>query len=53
MKKAEYPCNNGSPRRGSEEHEEYAGAWSADRRETEKEGGADLLERILSRGDLN
>lgn len=53
MKKAEYPGNGGCPQRDSAEHEEYAGAQSADRRETEETDGADLLERILSRDNLN
>ena len=53
MKKAEYPGNGGCPQRDSAEHEEYAGARSADRQETEETDGADLLERILSRGNLN
>ncbi|MBQ3704415.1 MAG: transposase [Oscillospiraceae bacterium] len=53
MKKAEYPGNGGCPQRDSAEHEEYAGARSADRRETEEADGADLLERILDRDNLN
>ena len=53
MKKAEYPGNEGCPQRDSAEHEEYAGARSADKRETEEADGADLLERILSRNNLN
>ena len=53
MKKAEYPGNEGCPQRDSAEHEEYAGARSADRRETEEADGADLLERILDRDNLN
>ena len=46
MSRAEYPGNGGCPQRDSAEHEEYAGARSADRREPEETGGADLLERI-------
>jgi|GEM_PF-4124657 len=46
MKKAEYLGNEGCPQRDSAEHEEYAGARSADRREPEETDGADLLERI-------
>ena len=53
MKKAEYPGNGGCPQRDSAEHEKYAGARSADRRETEETDGADLLERILDRDNLN
>ena len=43
----------GCPQRDSAEHEEYAGARSVDRREAEEANGADLLERILSRDNLN
>ena len=53
MSRAEYPGNGGCPQRDSAEHEEYAGARSIDRRETEEEDGADLLERILDRDNLN
>ena len=53
MRKAEYLGSGGCPQRDSAEHEEYAGARSADRQETEETDGADLLERILSRENLN
>ena len=53
MRKAEYPGNGGCPQRDSAEHEEYVGARSADGRKTEEADGADLLERILSRENLN
>ena len=53
MEKAEYPGNGGCPQRDSAEHEEYAGARSIDRRETEETDGADLLERIVDRHNLN
>ena len=53
MEKAEYPGNGGCPQRDSAEHKEYAGARSTDKRETKETDGADLLERILSRGNLN
>ena len=53
MEKAEYLGNEGCPQRDNAEHEEYAGAQSIDRRETEETDGADLLERILSRENLN
>ena len=53
MKKAEYPGNGGCPQRDSAEHKEYAGARSVDRRETGEADGADLLERILDRDNLN
>ena len=39
--------------RDSAEHEEYAGAQSIDNRESRKADGADLLERILDRENLN
>ncbi len=53
MSRAEYPGNGGCPQRDSAEREEYAGARSIDRRETEEADGADLLERILDRDNLN
>ena len=53
MKKAEYPGNGGCLQRDSAEHEAYAGARSTDRREPAETDGADLLERILSRENLN
>ena len=43
----------GCPQRDSAEHEEYTGARSADSRELTETGGADLLERILDRNNLN
>ena len=43
----------GCPQRDSAEREEYAGARSADSRELTETGGADLLERILDRNNLN
>ena len=53
MKKAEYLRNESCPQRDNAEHEEYVGARSIGRRETEETDGADLLERILSRENLN
>ena len=53
MKKAEYPGNEGCPQRDSAEHEEYVGVQSADGREIGEQDGADLLERILDRNNLN
>ena len=50
---AEYPGDGGCPQRDSAEHEEYAGARSIDGRRTEEADGADLLERILDRHNLN
>ncbi|MCM3294260.1 group II intron reverse transcriptase/maturase [Paenibacillus sp. MER 180] len=50
--KAEY--RKGCPQRDSVEHEEYAGARSAGARESrERDGADDLLEKILSRDNLN
>ena len=37
----------------SAEHKEYAEAQNADSRKTEEQDGVDLLERILSRDNLN
>jgi group II intron reverse transcriptase/maturase len=51
--KAEYLVNKGCLQRDSAEHEEYAGARSTDNREAEEADGAELLERILSRENLN
>lgn len=50
---AEYRQEAGCPQRDSAEHEGYAGAQSAGCREVKEQDGADLLERILSRGNLN
>lgn len=50
--KAEY--RKGCPQRDSVEHEEYAGARSAGARESrERDSADDLLEKILSRDNLN
>ena len=43
----------GCPQRDSAERKGYAGARSADSRELTEAGGADLLERILDRNNLN
>lgn len=51
--KAEYQESLNCPQRDSAEHEEYEGVQSADNREVDEQGGADLLERILSRDNLN
>ncbi len=53
MLKAEYLENKGYLQSDSAEREEYAGARSIDNRETEEADGADLLERILDRENLN
>ena len=43
----------GCPQRDSAEHEKYVGAQSVGSREVKEQDGADLLERILSRDNLN
>ena len=53
MKRAEYFQEEGCLQRDSAEHEEYAGARSAGTQEGREADGADLLERILSRDNLN
>ena len=53
MKNAEYQENLSCPQRDSAEHEGYAGAQSVGSREGKEQGGADLLEKILSRENLN
>ena len=50
---AEYRENAGCPQRDSAEHEEHVGAQNVGRQEVKEQGGADLLERILSRDNLN
>ena len=51
--KAEYPAPRSCPQKNSAEHEEYVGAQSVGSREVGEQDGADLLERILSRDNLN
>ena len=53
MKNAEYQGNLSCPQRDSAEHEGYAGAQSVGNQEVKERGGADFLERILSRDNLN
>ena len=53
MKNAEYQGNLSCLQRDSAEHEGYAGAQSVGRQEGKEQGGADLLERILGRENLN
>ena len=53
MKEAEYQENLSCPQRDSAEHEGYVGAQSVGSQEGREQDGADLLERILSRGNLN
>ena len=51
--KAENLVNESCPQRNSAEHEKYAGAPSAGTQESQKADRADLLERILSRDNMN
>ena len=51
--KAEYLENEGCLQRDSAERDEYAGARSIDNQEAEEADSAELLERILSRENLN
>ena len=53
MTKAENLENKGCPQKDGTECKEYAGAQSIDKRETEMTDGADLLEQILDRDNLN
>ena len=53
MTNAEYLKEEGCLQKDSAEHEEYAGAQSAGAREGKEADGADLLEHILSRDNLN
>jgi group II intron reverse transcriptase/maturase len=51
--KAEYSKSGSCLQRDSAEHEEYAGVQSIDNREAEEADGANLLEKILDRNNLN
>ena len=53
MKNAEYQGNLSCPQRASAEHEGYAGAQSVGGQGVKEQDGADLLERILIRENLN
>ena len=53
MKKAEYLELQSFLQRDSAEHEGYAEVQSVGNRETEERDGASLLDRILSRDNLN
>lgn len=53
MVKAEYQERLSCPQMDSAEHEEYAGVRSAGGREVGKQDGANLLEKILHRDNLN
>lgn len=53
MMKTEYAENGGFLQRDSVEHEEYAEACSTESREVDRKDGADLLEKVLNRDNLN
>ena len=53
MKNAENRREAGCPQRDSAEHKEYVGAQNVGNQEVEEKDGADLLERILARDNLN
>ena len=53
MMKTEYTANGGFLQRNSVEHEEYAEAYSTESGEVDRKDGADLLEKVLSRDNLN
>ena len=53
MKNAEYQGNLSCPQRDSAEHEGYEGAQSVGSQEGKEQDGAAVLERILSRDNLN
>ena len=53
MMKAEYLEQQSFLQRDSAEHEGYAEVRSVDDRETKEQDGASLLEKILSRDNLN
>ena len=50
---AEYRGNGGCSQRDSAEHKEYVGAQNVGNQEVGEKDGADLLERILARDNLN
>lgn len=53
MVKTEYRSNPGFGQRNSVEHEGYGKALSTDGQETTEQDGADLLEKVLDRDNLN
>ena len=53
MMKTEYIENGGFLQRDSVEHEEYAEACSTENQEIDERDGADLLEKVLNRDNLN
>ena len=52
MMKTEYIGNGGFLQRDSVEHKEYAEACSTENREVAERDGADLLEKVLDRDNL-
>ena len=53
MMKTEYAEKGGCLQRDSVEHKEYAEAYSAEIQKAEERDGADLLEKVLDRDNLN
>ena len=53
MMKTAYTEKSGFLQRDSVEHKEYAEAYSTESREVEERDGADLLEKVLDRDNLN
>lgn len=53
MMKTEYVGNDGFLQRNSVEHKEYVEVCSTETREVAERDGADLLERVLDRNNLN
>ena len=51
--KTEYTEKGGFLQRDGVEHKEYAEAYSTEQREVEERDGADLLEKVLERDNLN
>ena len=49
----EYTGKGGCLQRDSVEHGEYAEVYSTESREIDRKDGADLLEKVLDRGNLN
>ena len=53
MMKTEYTEKGGFLQRDSVKHEEYAEAYSTEVKKVEERDGADLLEKVLDRDNLN
>ena len=53
MMKTEYAQSGGFLQRDSVEHKEYAEAYSTESREVYRKDGADLLEKVLCRENIN